>query len=107
MTFCPLPLTRLRAPWLLSLALATCLGLPERSQAQPARSADYIVAVVNSEPITNSEVRARLTRVEQQLARDRTAAPPRAELIRQVLERLIMERAQVQAALDCLSPSDL
>jgi len=98
MTFCPLPLTRLRAPWLLSLALATCLGLPERSQAQPARSADYIVAVVNSEPITNSEVRARLTRVEQQLARDRTAAPPRAELIRQVLERLIMERAQVQAA---------
>jgi peptidyl-prolyl cis-trans isomerase SurA len=98
MTFCPLPLTRLRAPWLLSLALATCLGLSERSQAQPARSADYIVAVVNSEPITNSEVRARLTRVEQQLARDRTAAPPRAELIRQVLERLIMERAQVQAA---------
>jgi len=98
MTFCPLPLTRLRAPWLLSLALATCLGLPERSQAQPARSADYIVAVVNSEPITNSEVRARLARVEQQLARDRTAAPPRAELIRQVLERLIMERAQVQAA---------
>ena len=98
MTFCPLPLTRLRAPWLLSLALATCLGLPERAQAQPARSADYIVAVVNSEPITNSEVRARLARVEQQLARDRTAAPPRAELIRQVLERLIMERAQVQAA---------
>jgi peptidyl-prolyl cis-trans isomerase SurA len=98
MTFCPLPLTRLRAPWLLSLALATCLGLPERAQAQPARSADYIVAVVNSEPITNSEVRARLARVEQQLARDRTAALPRAELIRQVLERLIMERAQVQAA---------
>jgi peptidyl-prolyl cis-trans isomerase SurA len=88
----------MRAPCLLALVLAACLGLPERSQAQAARPADYIVAVVNSEPITNSEVRARLARIEQQLARERTAAPPRAELIRQVLERLIIERAQAQAA---------
>ena len=98
MIFCPLPLMRLRARCLLALVFAACLGLPERSQAQPARPADYIVVVVNSEPITNSEVRARLTRIEQQLARERTAGPPRAELIRQVLERLIIERAQVQAA---------
>ena len=98
MIFCPLSLMRLRARCLLALVLAACLGLPERSQAQPARPADYIVVVVNSEPITNSEVRARLTRIEQQLARERTAGPPRAELIRQVLERLIIERAQVQAA---------
>jgi hypothetical protein len=72
---------RLRARCLLALVFAACLGLPERSQAQPARPADYIVVVVNSEPITNSEVRARLTRIEQQLARERTAGPPRAELI--------------------------
>ena len=98
MIYCPLPLRRLRARGLLALVFAACLGLPERSQAQPARPADYIVVVVNSEPITNSEVRARLTRIEQQLARERTAGPPRAELIRQVLERLIIERAQVQAA---------
>ena len=98
MISCPLPLTRLRAPWLIALVLAAGLGVSERSHAQPTRSADYIVAVVNSEPITNSEVRARLARVEQQLARDRTAAPPRPELIRQVLERLITERVQVQAA---------
>ena len=98
MIFCPLSLMRLRARCLLALVFAACLGLPERSQAQPARPADYIVVVVNSEPITNSEVRARLTRIEQQLARERTAGPPRAELIRQVLERLIIERAQVQAA---------
>jgi len=98
MIFCPLSLRRMRAPCLLALVLAACLGLPERSQAQAARPADYIVAVVNSEPITNSEVRARLARIEQQLARERTAAPPRAELIRQVLERLIIERAQAQAA---------
>jgi peptidyl-prolyl cis-trans isomerase SurA len=95
---CPLPLTRLRAPWLIALVLAAGLGVSERSHAQPTRSADYIVAVVNSEPITNSEVRARLARVEQQLARDRASAPPRPELIRQVLERLITERVQVQAA---------
>ena len=98
MISCPLPRMRLPAPCLIALVLAACLGVSERSHAQPTRSADYIVAVVNSEPITNSEVRARLARVEQQLARDRTAVPPRPELIRQVLERLITERVQVQAA---------
>ncbi|AEG94904.1 peptidylprolyl isomerase [Ramlibacter tataouinensis] len=62
------------------------------------RAADFIVAVVNSEPITNNEVRARLARVEQQLAQQGVAMPPRAELARQVLERLISERAQLQLA---------
>ncbi len=94
--------SRIGAPWLIALMVT---GLPLSAvQAQaPAsasapRPADYIVAVVNAEPITNSEVRARLARVQQQLAQERTPAPPRAELVRQVLERLIAERAQVQAA---------
>lgn len=62
------------------------------------RQADYIVAVVNSEPITNNEVRTRLARVEQQLAQQGGALPPQALLVRQVLERLIGERAQLQLA---------
>jgi peptidyl-prolyl cis-trans isomerase SurA len=69
-----------------------------RAQAGVQRQADYIVAVVNSEPITNNEVRARLVRVEQQLAQQGGALPSRAELARQVLERLISERAQLQMA---------
>ena len=73
-----------------------------RPAARPAdntpRSADYIVAVVNSEPVTNNEVRARLLRFEQQLAQQGAPLPPRAELTRQVLERLISEKAQLQLA---------
>jgi len=68
--------------------------------ARPAsttqRAADYIVAVVNSEPITNNELRARLVRIEQQLTQQGGARPSRDLLARQVLERLISERAQLQ-----------
>lgn len=79
------------------LALAAQAQAPATAQAT-TRSADFIVAVVNSEPITNNEVRARLARFQQQLAAERITAPPRAELMRQVLERLINERAQLQIA---------
>ncbi|MES2245959.1 MAG: peptidylprolyl isomerase [Pseudomonadota bacterium] len=60
------------------------------------RSAEYIVALVNSEPITNTEVQSRVTR----LIRENPDAErvPRAELTRLVLERLITERAQLQLA---------
>lgn len=62
------------------------------------RAADYIVAVVNSEPITNSEVRARMARFEQQLAQQGGAAPPRQQLLREVVDRMITEKAQLQLA---------
>ena len=62
------------------------------------RQADFIVAVVNSEPVTNNEVRSRLARAEAQLAQQGGAMPPRELLAREVLERLILERAQLQLA---------
>ena len=62
------------------------------------RAADFIVAVVNSEPITNNEVRARMLRYEQQLAQQGSPMPPRTQLAREVLERLITEKAQLQLA---------
>ena len=64
------------------------------------RQADYIVAVVNSEPVTNNEVRARLARAEAQLAQQGGAMPPRQLLAREVLERIIVERTQLQKALE-------
>ncbi len=70
----------------------------EVSSAQ--RSADYIVAVVNSEPITNHEVRSRALRFEQQQSQRGGTLPPRQELLQQILERLISERAQVQLGRD-------
>ncbi|RYX94038.1 MAG: molecular chaperone SurA [Comamonadaceae bacterium] len=64
------------------------------------RPADFIVAVVNSEPITNNEVRNRLVRAEQQMAQQGAPMPPRDQLARQVLERLVTEKAQLQLARD-------
>ncbi len=64
------------------------------------RQADYIVAVVNSEPITNNELRARMLRTEQQMAQQGAPVPPKSELAKLLLERIIVERAQLQLARD-------
>ena len=62
------------------------------------RPADFIVAVVNSEPITNNEVRAKLLRTEQLLQQQGTTVPPRNELLPQLIERMVSDKAQLQAA---------
>ena len=86
------PSLQLRTP-----ELATVRGVNSGAGAGQ-QAADYIVAVVNSEPITNNEVRAKLLRAEQQLTQQGAALPPRAELARQVMERLIGDKAQLQLA---------
>lgn len=73
-------------------------GVPGPLPAARQRQADFIVAVVNSEPITNSEVRTKLIRTEQQMLQQGAAPPPRSELVRQILERLISDKAQLQLA---------
>ncbi len=85
--------------------LAQSQDLRASAQLRPAaaasgvsRQADYIVAVVNSEPITNSELRAALERTEQQMAQQGAAMPPRGAMTRLVLDRLINDRAQLQMA---------
>lgn len=83
---------------LLSCCLALC-GL-SAVQAQPSttvRSADYIVAVVNSEPITNNEVQQQRSRVLAQWPAG-APKPSAAELSAQALEQLINEKAQLQQA---------
>ncbi|WP_303784416.1 peptidylprolyl isomerase [Azovibrio restrictus] len=68
-------------------------------QARPqVLEADRIVAVVGSEAITLSELRSRLQSVTAQLQRQGTPLPPPEVLERQMLERMIMDRAQLQAA---------
>ena len=76
------------------------LNLGRATQDTSQRSADFIVAIVNSEPITNQEVRSRMLQIEQQLNARGGAVPPRQELFPQVLERLIVERTQIQLARD-------
>ncbi len=64
---------------------------------QGQRAAEYIVALVNSEPITNTEVQKRIDRILQDRAPE-IERLPRAQLAQQVLEQLIGERAQLQLA---------
>ncbi|NBW45678.1 MAG: hypothetical protein EBR45_08960 [Betaproteobacteria bacterium] len=59
---------------------------------------DRIVAIVNSEPITAGELSLRARMAERQLRQQSVKPPDNAELQRQVLERLILDRAQVQSA---------
>ncbi|WP_338416549.1 peptidylprolyl isomerase [uncultured Sphaerotilus sp.] len=84
------------------LLAASLLCTPIGSFAQAARrsSGDYIVAVVNQELVTNSEVLQRLQRAEQEAARSNTRLPDRDTLMRELLDQLIDERAQLSAARD-------
>jgi peptidyl-prolyl cis-trans isomerase SurA len=92
---------------LLALTVAIFATLSAQAQSVPAapnavpqqqRATDFIVAVVNSEPITNQEVMRESQRALQQLAQQgKTQVKPQA-LARQVLERLINDKIQLQLA---------
>lgn len=71
--------------------------LAVRADSGP-QTVDFIVALVNSEPVTNSEVRLRMLRIEQQLTQQGASLPPRDVLVSQVLEQLVTERTQIQRA---------
>lgn len=70
-----------------------------RESASPpaAIEGDYIVALVNADPVTNNEVRARVARLEAQ-GQAGGRLPPRPELIKMVLDRLIAEKALLSHA---------
>jgi peptidyl-prolyl cis-trans isomerase SurA len=90
----------MRAPLttLLVALLLACAAPP--ALAQRAAFVDRIVAVVNKEVITASELTERIGYAERQLRRQKIALPERALLERQMLERLILDKAQVQLAAD-------
>ncbi len=83
------------------IALLACLLWSIAAGAQTGtavRALDRVVAVVNSDVVTASDLAARMRSVERQLQRQRIQAPPAEVLERQVLERLVVERALVQLA---------
>jgi peptidyl-prolyl cis-trans isomerase SurA len=59
---------------------------------------DRVVAVVNDEALTLFELRSRVATVENQLRGQRVQLPPRDVLERQVLERMVTDRVQLQFA---------
>ena len=61
--------------------------------------ADYVVAMVNSEPVTNGEVGERALRLGQQIVLQGGERPSQAQLLRHALDLLINEKLQLQLAL--------
>lgn len=70
-----------------------------RSARQPVL-VDAIVAVVNTDVITMKELSDRIQIIEQRMRRQNMQLPPRDILQKQLLERLIVNRAQMQMARD-------
>lgn len=87
--------------WLsLLLCLAACQANAQtyRGQRTDPVEADRIIAVVNSEVITLNELRQRLDSVVSQLRRQDTPLPPADVLEKQMLERMVVDKVQVQFA---------
>ena len=86
-------------PLLLCLLSGVFLA-PTHAQTRRAEpvEVDRIVAVVNDEAITAFELRARLAKIESQLRAQNVQLPPRDVLERQLLERMIVDRVQLQFA---------
>src|SRR5512146_268039 len=79
-------------------ALVLCFAFPLAALAQRPALVDRIVAVVNKEAITLSELDDQVAMAERQLQRQGTPLPDHAALERQVLDRLIRVKAQLQLA---------
>jgi peptidyl-prolyl cis-trans isomerase SurA len=74
------------------------LAVPAACAAQRITLVDRIVAVVNKEVITLSELDEAVGMAERELRRRGTPVPERAVLEHQMLERLILNKAQLQLA---------
>ncbi|RIK98027.1 MAG: molecular chaperone SurA [Burkholderiales bacterium] len=82
-------------------ALSAAVVIPfTAAQAAAPVEIDRIAAVVNSEAITERELQQQVLLVQRQLREQNIEAPPPDVLERQVLERMIVDRAQMQLARD-------
>jgi peptidyl-prolyl cis-trans isomerase SurA len=79
------------------LIAAFMLSLPAHgAQREKVELLDRIIAVVNDEVITRHDLEEKVNLVTKQLANQGTPLPPRPVLEKQLLERMINERAQLQ-----------
>jgi len=88
---------------LIVLCAFTLCAVTARVLATPVAAAaitdiDRIVAIVNSDVITETELEDRLSETRKQLTVERIKIPPDDVLKRQLLERMIVERIQLQLA---------
>ena len=87
--------------WLQGICLALICGLSAQAKAADklvALPIDYIVAIVNEDVITHSELLNKVTAITGQLKKQGTPLPEPAILEKQVLERMITDQLQQQFA---------
>jgi peptidyl-prolyl cis-trans isomerase SurA len=70
----------------------------DKASARQPVLIDAIVAVVNTEVVTLKELNDRMALIEQRMKRQNMQMPPRNVLQKQLLERMIITRAQMQLA---------
>ena len=75
---------------------ARILAIPEPTNQ--LESLDGIVAIVNKNVITQSELDKQVFQVQKNIERTQHVTPPKQELTRQVLNKIILEKIQLQYA---------
>ena len=88
-------MNKLLAPLILLFVLGTSVA---EAQLIPTDKLDGIVAVLDDNVILRSELDAQVATVAAQYAKNPQQLPPRNELERQVLERMIMSKLQIARA---------
>ena len=88
----------LRSLTVLAVISACFIGAPAGAAPADPVEADRIVAVIGDEVITQYDLRQRLATALKQLQKQNTTLPPQEVLERQLLERMIMDRVQMQFA---------
>ncbi|MDO4769184.1 MAG: peptidylprolyl isomerase [Brachymonas sp.] len=77
---------------------------PQAAAAAPAQAqqavGDYVVALVNSAPVTNYEVNLQARELAQQLAQNKAPVPAREALLNQALREIILQKAAIQSVRD-------
>ena len=90
--------THFRRLLVIAISLAGFFGPPAGAAPVEPVEADRIVAVVGDEVITQYDLRQRYASALKQLQKQNTNLPPQDVLERQLLERMIMDRVQMQFA---------
>jgi peptidyl-prolyl cis-trans isomerase SurA len=102
----PRPSLTLAPTRALAPAPAPVISAPAAVPAKPSSGAarakpamvDAIVAVVNNEVITHQDLEARVRLVEQRMKAQGVSMPPAGQFRKQLLERMIVDKAQLQLA---------
>lgn len=74
------------------------IAKPTAATAPAAVSGDYIVAIVNREPVTNREVNLQANALAQAIREAKQPVPAREALLKQALDTLVLQKAALHSA---------